>query len=378
MKKKINNLVKILSINFLIFALFFFIFFGLFNFFLGGVPQYTLFNLKENEVLNQKKILKNRYNLFYPDEFYSKYFSNYYSDEYFLNYRKKGYTGFFKKLDGVDINYIYQTDIFGNRENLDSYYIDSDIVLLGDSYLSVAINQPFDVVSQFRLLSNLKILNLGLDGSGPSTQYLRLKNLTKDTNFDKLIFFFYEGNDHQETQGSLDILFDIKKIENDNNINTYNFKDFYVKNDSKLNTLILFKIFIAEYLRGAATFYTFFLKSYPNLLNENEYRNILINTKIFLDDKKVSKKYIYYIPKYTRHALYKVHYHPQIKQLNNLKKNIKIIAEDNGFIFIDGDEAFKEVNDPLNLYHYKYPTHFNALGHKLMAKHLYETIKNKH
>jgi hypothetical protein len=39
--------------------------------------------------------------------------------------------------------------MFGNRENLDAYYLEADIVLLGDSYLSVAINQPFDVVSQF-------------------------------------------------------------------------------------------------------------------------------------------------------------------------------------------------------------------------------------
>jgi len=377
MKIQINYIIKILTVNFLIFFLFFLIFFGFFNFFFGGVPQYSLFGLKESEVLNQKKILNKKYNLFNPDNFYFIYFNNYYSNEYFLNYKKKGYSGFFKKLEGVDINYIYQTDIFGNRENLDSYYLDADIVLLGDSYLSVAINQPFDLVSQFRKLTNFKILNLGLDGSGPSTQYLRLKTLTKDTNFKTLIFFFYEGNDHQETQGSLDVLLDIKKNENYNQLNPYNSNDFYLKDNDQLNIIILFKIFLAEYLKGAATFYTFFLKSYPDLLNENEYRNILINTKFFLDDKKVNNIYLYYIPKYTRHAMYKVHYHPQLKQLDNLKKNVKIIAESNGFKFIDGDEAFEDVKNPLNLYHYKYPTHFNAFGHKLMAEHLYKIIKDK-
>jgi hypothetical protein len=377
MKIQINYIIKILTVNFLIFFFFFLIFFGFFNFFFGGVPQYSLFGLKESEVLNQKKILNKKYNLFNPDNFYFIYFNNYYSNEYFLNYKKKGYSGFFKKLEGVDINYIYQTDIFGNRENLDSYYLDADIVLLGDSYLSVAINQPFDLVSQFRKLTNFKILNLGLDGSGPSTQYLRLKTLTKDTNFKTLIFFFYEGNDHQETQGSLDVLLDIKKNENYNQLNPYNSNDFYLKDNDQLNIIILFKIFLAEYLKGAATFYTFFLKSYPDLLNENEYRNILINTKFFLDDKKVNNIYLYYIPKYTRHAMYKVHYHPQLKQLDNLKKNVKIIAESNGFKFIDGDEAFEDVKNPLNLYHYKYPTHFNAFGHKLMAEHLYKIIKDK-
>ena len=370
---KLDVLARILLINIIIFLVFFLIFFGLFNFFLGGVPQYSLFNLKEDDILNQKRILTNKFNLTHPDEFYYKYFSNYDSHEYFLNYKKKEYSGFFKKLEGPDINYIYQTDIFGNRENLDTYYLEADIVLLGDSYLSVAINQPFDVVSQFRNLKNSKILNLGLDGSGPFIQYLRLKVLTKNTNYSTLFFFFYEGNDHQETSGSLDKSFEIKENKNYDQFNPYNPKDFNIKKDNKFEILILCKIFLAEYLRGAATFYTFF-KKYPDLLNKEEYENILRNTKYFLDDKKINKRYIYYVPKYTRHALHKINYHPQLKQLDNLKESVKSIAENNDFKFIDGNEAFKVEKNPLNLYHYKYPTHFNALGHKLMGEHLNKII----
>ena len=373
---KLYILARILLINIIIFLVFFLIFFGLFNFFLGGVPQYSLFNLKEDDVSNQKRILTNKFNLTYPDEFYYKYFSNYYSHEYFLNYKKKEYSGFFKKLEGPDINYIYQTDIYGNRENLDTYYLEADIVLLGDSYLSVAINQPFDVVSQFRNLTNSKILNLGLDGSGPFIQYLRIKFLTKNTNYHTLIFFFYEGNDHQETSGSLDKFFEIKENKNYHQFNPFNFDDFKINKDNKLDILILSKIFLSEYLSGAATFYTFFFKKYPDLLNKEEYENILRNTKYFLDDKKINKRYIYYVPKYTRHALYKINYHPQLKQLDNLKESVKSIAENNGFKFIDGNEAFKEEKNPLNLYHYQYPTHFNALGHKLMAGHLNKIITN--
>jgi hypothetical protein len=372
---KLNILARILLINIIIFLVAFLIFFGSLNFFLGGVPQYSLFNLEEDDILNQKRILTNKFNLTYPDEFYYKYFSNYYSHEYFLNYKKKGYSGFFKKLEGADINYIYQTDIFGNRENLDTYYLEADIVLLGDSYLSVAINQPFDVVSQFRNLTNSKILNLGLNGSGPFIQYLRIKFLTKNTNYHTLIFFFYEGNDHQETSGSLDKSFEIKEGKNYDQFNPFNSEDFNIKKDSKLEILILSKIFLAEYLRGAAAFYTFF-KIYPDLLNKEEYENILRNTKYFLDDKKISKRYIYYVPKYTRHALHKINSHPQLKQLDNLKESVKSIAENNDFKFIDGNEAFKDVKNPLNLYHYEYPTHFNALGHKLMGEHLNKIITN--
>lgn len=372
---KLNILARVLLINIIIFIVAFLIFFGLFNFFLGGVPQYSLFNIKEDDILNQKRILTKKFNLNYPDEFYYKYFSNYYSYEYFLNYKKKEYSGFFKKLEGPDINYIYQTDMYGNRENFDAYYLEADIVLLGDSYLSVAMNQPFDVVSQFRSLNNYKILNLGLDGSGPFIQYLRLKFLTKNTNYSALIFFFYEGNDHQETSGSLDKYFEIKENKNYDQFNPYNTKDFNIKKNNKFEILILSKIFLAEYLRGAAAFYTFF-KTYPDLLNKEEYENILRNTKYFLDDKKISKRYIYYVPKYTRHALHKINSHPQLKQLDNLKESVKSIAENNDFKFIDGNEAFKDEKNPLNLYHYEYPTHFNALGHKLMGEHLNKIITN--
>jgi hypothetical protein len=371
----LNIFARILLINIIIFLVAFFIFFGSLNFFLGGVPQYSLLNLKEEDIFNQKRILKTKFNLTYPDDFYYKYFSNYYSYEYFLNYKKKGYSGFFKKLEGPDINYIYQTDMFGNRENLDAFYSEAEIVLLGDSYLSVAINQPFDVVSQFRNLTNSKILNLGLDGSGPFIQYLRLKFLTKNTNYNTLIFFFYEGNDHQETSGSLDKFFEIKENKNYHKFNPFNSEDFKIEKNNKLEMLILSKIFLAEYLRGAATFYTFF-KTYPDLLNKEEYENILRNTKYFLDDKKINKRYIYYVPKYTRHALHKINYHPQLRQLDNLKESVKSIAENNDFKFIDGNEAFKDEKNPLNLYHYQYPTHFNALGHKLMAEHLSKIIIN--
>lgn len=258
---------------------------------------------------------------------------------------------------------------------MDQYYSEVDIVLSGDSYLSASINQPFDVVSQLRNLTNLKILNLGLNGSGPLTQYLRIKFFTENTKFTTLIIFFYEGNDHQETSGYLDTVLDIKKNYNYDQINPFNSEDFKVKDNNQINIFILFKIFLSEHLRGISTFYSFF-RSYPDLLNEDEYKNILINTKQFLNKKNINNTYLYYIPKFSRHALHKISLHPQLKQLDNLKKNVKNISESNGFKFIDGNEAFKDVKDPLNLYHYKYPTHFNAFGHKLMAEYLYKIIKN--
>ena len=59
----------------------------------------------------------------------------------------------------------------------------------------------------------------------------------------------------------------------------------------------------------------------------------------FVKNKKVKELYIYYIPSYIRLSYKKFDNHPQIIQLNNLKNNVKKIAENNNFIFIDGEKG---------------------------------------
>jgi hypothetical protein len=283
--------IKLVLINIFILLLLFFTLFGLLNFLFGGVPQYNLFNLSEEEVLSQKRINLEKKNIFDPDKIYRDYFKNYYSDDYFKVYKEKGYTGFFKKELGVDINQIYQTDMFGNRENSDFYYSKVDVVLLGDSFLSVAINEPFDLTSNLRKLSNLTFLNLGKNGSGPSSQYQRLKYLTENTQFNTVFIFFYEGNDHQEINTiALETDLSIDHNINRNYFSNYDIRDF------------------------------------------------------------------------------------KIKQLDNLKKDVKIIAELNNFIFIDGDDALKGIGHLLDIYHYRYPTHFNSYGYRLMAEHILKIL----
>jgi len=368
--------IKVFFFNIVIFISIFFSLFYLLNFFFGGVPQYNLFNLTEEEVLNQKKIVfKNNYN-FDPDKNYKYYFKNYFSDNYFEIYKQKGYSGFFKKEPGVDINQIYQTDMFGNRENLDSYYSKVDVVLLGDSYLSVAINEPFDLTSNLRKLTGLTFLNLGKNGSGPSAQYQRLKYLTKDTKFKTIFFFFYEGNDYQEINTiDLETNLTLEHNVNKNYFLDYNVSDFRVR-EYKKNYFILFKIFLSEHFRGFATFFTYF-KKYPELLNKDDYNKVCLFTKNFLDSKNVESRYIYYIPKYTRHALIKSQNHPQIKQLDILKMNVREIAQLNNFIFIDGDDAFNGIDNILDVYHYRYPTHFNSYGYRLMAEHIQKILDKR-
>ena len=105
--------------------------------------------------------------------------------------------------------------------------------------------------------------------------------------------------------------------------------------------------------------------------------------KNYLDQKKIRERYIYYIPSWQRLSNFKSNKigfystSPQIKQLDILKKNVKEISEKNGFTFIDGENQFLNLNNPLSVFHYKMNTHFNRDGYKLFAEDVYNQVINK-
>ena len=99
-----------------------------------------------------------------------------------------------------------------------------------------------------------------------------------------------------------------------------------------------------------------------------------------MDKKNVSKRYIVYIPSWQKLSLYKLkkynlyEKHPQIKQLNKLKSDVKIIAEKNSFNFIDTEKYFFNLENPLKVFHYELNTHFNKFGYKLLSTAVVENL----
>ena len=97
----------------------------------------------------------------------------------------------------------------------------------------------------------------------------------------------------------------------------------------------------------------------------------------------MKEKIIYYIPSWQRLTNYKsrkfVFYssNPQVQQLDRLKHSIKEISEKNNFIFIDGENLFLNLKDPLEVFHYRLNTHFNNNGYKYLAEDLYQKINLK-
>ena len=69
--------------------------------------------------------------------------------------------------------------------------------------------------------------------------------------------------------------------------------------------------------------------------------------------------------------------HPQIKQLNELKLDVKSIAEKNGFNFIDTEEYFFNLDNPLNVFHYGLNTHFNKFGNEILSNAILENLNYK-
>ena len=282
---------------------------------------------------------------------------------------------------------VYTPDIYGFRENHRDLYKNTDIVIMGDSFgFSICVNRPNDLKSQLEKILKKKVLNLSIPGSGPIQQMKIVRKITTETNFDYFIWFFYEGNDYEGL-----ILEDyLKKVDYPKKIDEnrwlksiedvmvdYNkLTKLQIKYPEKKiieyewqnEKLIKLKIFLAERLRGLNSLIKYFRK-YPELLHHQKYDRAVNKMSIYLNKKKIKKKYIYYLPKYSRLSL-KINSHPEVKYHNQLKNLVRSTGNKYNFEFIDGADFFQNRSDPLDIFHYKLPSHFNENGYRLITEHI--------
>ena len=112
-------------------------------------------------------------------------------------------------------------------------------------------------------------------------------------------------------------------------------------------------------------------------MNYKDYEEIVRSMNLILNEKKIEKKYIYYLPSYLRLSYtnnYLNNYNNQIQQLNFLKNQVQKIAEENGFEFIDGTKQFNNKYIINEIFYYGLPTHFNEKGYDIIAEDLYKKI----
>ena len=379
-------------IFFLVFLLFTYLILSFLNLIVSAPPRYHefVYSFDDNKIRKKKEKL-----IFYKSK--KNKAKNYLSNNFLKN------TGF--KFTGSHVNrncgslesgiheLIYISDKYGFRENVDELYNKTDYILLGDSFTeSICVNQPHDLKSNLIKINNKKTyLNLGLQGTDYPQQLLILKSFTKKTNFKNLIWFFYEGNDYEgklTDKSLIDFKKKIKKIKYQpkelyyKKLNKHSDKiniiksDFYLKNTFEISIIYKLRVHLAEKLNGLS-FFAKYLKKYNDLLDYDDYNKALNSAKEFLNDKQIKNKYIYYIPSWQRLSNYKSNIvnlyrsNPQIKQLDKLKISVKEISEKNNFTFIDGEDYFLKLENPLEVFHYELNTHFNKIGYYHLAKDVY-------
>lgn len=357
------------------------------NFFVAGFPSYKhpRINISINDLISDKSFKIKNYD--YDD------FLRVYSEDY----KAKNYTGRIKKIrcgpqENGKYNLIFKTDKYGFRENKDERYSYTDVVLIGDSFtMSNCINKPYDLKSQLEIVnSSNSYLNLGIHGTQPWQQLAIAKKILNDTDFKKLVWIFYEMNDYENPRNNnletYNKMISDKETLNESINATINLwsdflsepvieKDYLVEEKylQKNSFLTKLKIFFIYKTRGLSTLTKYF-KTYPDLLDKESYNSTVNDMYKFAKNKKVKELYIYYIPSYIRLSYKKFDNHPQMIQLNNLKNNVKKIAENNNFIFIDGEKGFEKLKNKLSIFHYELPTHFNEVGYKLMSEHMLRKI----
>ena len=309
------------------------------NYFVAGYPSF-----KHPRILRITDLVSDKY---YKDK---KYLYDDFLRVYSNEYKKLNYSGKIKKigcgpLEHGKYNLIFQTDKFGFRENKDIRYIKSDVVLLGDSFvMSNCINKPYDLKSVLtKLDKENSYLNLGIHGTQPWQQLAFVKKILPNTKVNKIVWFFYEGNDYENPRdkhidGYNKMISDEDYL-NEEIIKTTNLwstflnepviEDDYLvyekdlpKNSlsTKLKILFIFKT------RGLATITKYFQK-YNDLLNVKSYSNTVDDMREFAQNNNVNELYLYYVPSYLRLSYKSFDKHPQMIQFNNLKNNVKKIAE---------------------------------------------------
>ena len=362
------------------------IFLGFLNKKLSGVPIYDKLKIDRNQLTYIKSKSSQTNNKFIP-----KFEELKINSQYVI---KCGY-----QESGI-YHVFYTPDMHGFQHNYNNLYLNSDIVMVGDSFgISSCVNPPYTIKFQLEKILKKKILNLSVQGTGPIQQMKIVKKYTANTNFNTFIWFYYEGNDWSEILKSINTnlfmneaivplnLF-LKKnyVPREEGINILNSqKDIMVDykallaNQIKLKRqkidykwqnekFVIFKIFLAEKLRGLNSLIKYF-RNYPELQGYQQYDRAVDEMNIFLNNKMTEKKYIYYLPKYTRLS-HKNKNHPEVKNLNKQKEMVKLAADKYDFEFIDGSEFFHNRSDPLDIFHYRLPGHYNENGYKLLAEHI--------
>ena len=244
-------------------------------------------------------------------------------------------------------------------------------MLVGDSFTHGAcVNQPNDIASVLRTLTNKSVLNLGYAGNGPLIYYATLREYLRP-GVKNVIFLFSEINDlfdlNNELKGTV-----LTNYLNDNSF-TQNLKlrqneiNDLVNNKIKKVKQSEYKFEISKFIKIFYLRNSTFYNSGQKEININKFKLILEKTNDYII-KNNSKLYFVYLPEYNR---YKSNY-------SNTNYNlVKEIVKDLNISFIDlHEQVFKKETNPLKLFPFELLGHYNSAGYKKIAEEIHRFIQD--
>ena len=287
---------------------------------------------------------------------------------------------------------IYQSDRYGfNNPDGEWDKVKIDYLLIGDSMVRGAcVNEPNTFSGNLKTIKNNKngVLNLGQTGNGPLRQYATLREFLYLKKVKRVIWFFSEGNDLKELNEELKHQI-LKKYLDDKN-----FSQNLVKKKNEVQKLLLSELAIVEQeLKEASLFEEkikrsflvnflilkkvriFFLNSFISEVKKKDYiylkedfkKIINLSNNLTIDNNE--RFYFVYLPIYKRFQL-----NNNNENFENYKEIIEIVKNLNISVIDINKELFDNIKDPLILFPFSAPGHYNVKGYELVTKTIFNKI----
>ena len=287
---------------------------------------------------------------------------------------------------------IFKTDQYGLNNDYNDYK-NSDIFILGDSYVEGHCSFPENnIAGQLKNISNLKIINLGLAGSGPLMMLASAREYALKFNPKILIWYHfhndiinlerYEKNSKTLMRYLSDEKFDQKLIERQNEIDEVVTKFVYEKVRDKIFTeyfslRTFFKLWYTRTFIKKTGLKTQGLKTKNNIPNINDfstYEKILSQIQS-LTQKKNIDFYFIFLPDITGVFPNKYQHYEKIDSRNDVIKIAKNYFGENTLDLTD--MLIKNFKNPKDLFIGGLRgNHYTDEGYRFVAEKTLKLINN--
>ena len=287
---------------------------------------------------------------------------------------------------------IYESDRYGFN-NPDSEW-NKDIIeflLVGDSFTrGDCVNEPNTISGNIKklIINKNGVLNLGFSGNGPLRTYATLKEYLHLKDVKKVLWIYFEGNDLQELNLEKKHKILNKYLDNKNFSQNLVFKKDAVQKlllselDNIEKNLNLHFTEVKKLKRNSITSFLILTKMrelfLESFLFDRRIKNDIFLHKEFKQTLKMadqltreynSQLYFVYLPSFSRFQLFNnndkyMHYQKVLNIIKDLKIPIIDINKD----------LFNNIKNPLILFPFKAPGHYNEKGYELVANKIFSEI----